>query len=105
MTNDDTAQVTAGQLYEQLQTLIRDSEELLKATASYADDRLQDVRARAQSSLHSARERLAGARDEALERTRGLLEQGEDYVRDNPWPAIGIAAAVGLLAGVLIARR
>jgi ElaB/YqjD/DUF883 family membrane-anchored ribosome-binding protein len=29
----------------------------------------------------------------------------DDYVHDNPWQAIGVAAAVGFLAGLLIARR
>ena len=29
----------------------------------------------------------------------------EDYARRNPWQAMGIAAGVGLVLGVLLARR
>jgi ElaB/YqjD/DUF883 family membrane-anchored ribosome-binding protein len=29
----------------------------------------------------------------------------DDYVHENPWQAIGIAAAVGLVAGLLMNRR
>jgi ElaB/YqjD/DUF883 family membrane-anchored ribosome-binding protein len=46
---------------------------------------------------------------ESLDRGRDLLKDVEHdarrYVRDNPWQAIGIAAAAGLVVGVLLARR
>ena len=29
----------------------------------------------------------------------------DDYVHDNPWQAIGVAAAVGFLVGLVISRR
>jgi len=29
----------------------------------------------------------------------------DDYVRSNPWPAIGIGALAGLVVGILLARR
>jgi ElaB/YqjD/DUF883 family membrane-anchored ribosome-binding protein len=29
----------------------------------------------------------------------------DEYVHDNPWQAIGVAAAVGFLLGLVVARR
>jgi ElaB/YqjD/DUF883 family membrane-anchored ribosome-binding protein len=33
------------------------------------------------------------------------MSDGDLYVRDNPWQAVSIAAAAGLVVGVLVARR
>jgi ElaB/YqjD/DUF883 family membrane-anchored ribosome-binding protein len=38
-------------------------------------------------------------------RTREAAHKTNAYVHDNPWPSIGVAAAVGLLVGLLISRR
>jgi ElaB/YqjD/DUF883 family membrane-anchored ribosome-binding protein len=37
--------------------------------------------------------------------SREAAQQTDKYVRENPWQAVGIAAAVGLVAGLLIRRR
>jgi ElaB/YqjD/DUF883 family membrane-anchored ribosome-binding protein len=46
---------------------------------------------------------------ESLEHARATLEDLEDdasrYVRDNPWQSLGLAAAMGVLVGVLVARH
>jgi ElaB/YqjD/DUF883 family membrane-anchored ribosome-binding protein len=46
---------------------------------------------------------------EPLDRARAVIEDLEEdatrYVRDNPWHALGLAAAIGVLVGVLVARR
>jgi ElaB/YqjD/DUF883 family membrane-anchored ribosome-binding protein len=104
-TNGDNAmadQVTSEQLYEHLQAVIRDTEALLQATASYAGDKADQARAQAKETLRSAKERVADMQDEVVDRTRDYLRQGQQYVRDNPWQSIGIAAGVGLLVGVLL---
>jgi ElaB/YqjD/DUF883 family membrane-anchored ribosome-binding protein len=43
--------------------------------------------------------------DDASESARAAARVTDDYVRDNPWQAIGIAAAVGFLAGLALSRR
>lgn len=37
--------------------------------------------------------------------TREMAGRADDYVRDNPWTGVGIGAAVGVVLGVLLARR
>jgi ElaB/YqjD/DUF883 family membrane-anchored ribosome-binding protein len=97
--------VSTDKLVEDLHTVVRDAEELLKATASQAGEKIQETRARAEESVRQAKERLAGLEDEALERARAFANDAESYVREKPWQAVGIAAGVGLVLGLLIARR
>ena len=60
---------------------------------------------RAEASLKSARERLANMDDAALAQVKEVAKSADEYVREHPWGAVGIAAVAGLLLGVLISRR
>jgi ElaB/YqjD/DUF883 family membrane-anchored ribosome-binding protein len=100
--SDMTDPVTSEQLYEHLQAVIRDTEALLQATASYAGDKAEEARVKAKETLRSAKERVSEMQDEVVDRTRDYLRQGQQYVRDNPWQSIGIAAGLGILVGVLL---
>ncbi|HEX6998817.1 MAG TPA: DUF883 family protein [Gammaproteobacteria bacterium] len=100
-----THKVSTEQLIEDLSTVIRDAEDLLRATASQTGDKIEEARARAERSVREARERLAGLEEEALRRAEALAEDADRYVRANPWRAVGIAAGVALLLGLLLNRR
>jgi len=63
------------------------------------------VRAKAEESLVVAKAKIADAQDALLERTRAAARATDDYVHDNPWRAVGVAAGVGLVIGLLIGRR
>jgi ElaB/YqjD/DUF883 family membrane-anchored ribosome-binding protein len=97
--------ISADQLIDDLTAVIRDAENLLRATAAHTGDRVEEIRARAEESVRQAKERLAGIEDEALQHARVLAGEAEEYVRGNPWQAIGIAAGIGLVLGVLMSRR
>ena len=77
-----------------LKAVIADAEELLRATADEAGPRVAEIRARAEESLAAAREHLKGAGEEL-----------DSRVRANPWAAVGIAAAIGLVAGIILSRK
>lgn len=84
----------ADRLLDELRAVIGDAEELLRVTADQAGPRVQEVRARAEESLRNAREHLQGAG-----------RQLDSQVRANPWAAVGIAAGIGLIAGILLSRK
>ena len=42
---------------------------------------------------------------EMLDRIKDAARATDDYVHEHPWHAVGIAAAAGLLLGVVIAKR
>lgn len=92
-------------LMEDLQLVVADAEDLLRATASQAGEGAALARARIQGSLNEVKGRLVEAEDAMIERTREAANATDEYVHDNPWKAIGISAVAGAIVGMLIARR
>jgi ElaB/YqjD/DUF883 family membrane-anchored ribosome-binding protein len=97
--------VNTDKLVEDLKVVMRDAEALIKATSAQTGEKIQEVRARAEESLRQAQTRLSALEDEALQRAREVADATEEYVRENPWQSVGIAAGVGLLVGLLLSRR
>ena len=89
-------------LRSDLQTVARDAEALLKATADVAGDRVQEARARAQETLRQTYDRLYDRK--MKKRVRRFARTTDSYVRDHSWSAIGLAVGVGLLVGLLSRR-
>jgi ElaB/YqjD/DUF883 family membrane-anchored ribosome-binding protein len=97
--------VTVEALFDDLRAVVRDAEALLKATEGQVGERIAEVRARAEQSLGSARERLQEAGAGMETRARSALRSTDTYVRENPWTAVAIAAGIGFLLGSLGRRR
>lgn len=98
-------EVNTDQLVADLKTVVQDAEALLKATSALTGEKIQEVRARAEESLRQAKERLSEVEEEALRRAREIADATDEYVRENPWQSVGIAAGIGLVLGLLLARR
>ncbi|MGA7949503.1 MAG: DUF883 family protein, partial [Thiobacillaceae bacterium] len=77
----------------------------LKATANQGGEKLAEVRAKAEESLRVVKARMADAQAALLARTREAAKATDAYVHENPWRAVGVAAGVGLVIGLLIGRR
>jgi ElaB/YqjD/DUF883 family membrane-anchored ribosome-binding protein len=97
--------VSTEKLFTDLKAVVEDAEELLRATAGQAGEKVAAARERAQESVRMAKERMAELQDDLAARTRELAEGADSYVRENPWQAVGIAAAAGLVLGLMISRR
>ena len=98
---------TAGKekLSSDVKVVLNDAEDLLKQAASSTGDRAVELRERALTTLKRAREKLLDVQDSMLERSKAAARATDDFVHDNPWRAIGVAAAVGFLAGLLVNSR
>ena len=92
-------------LMADFQALVRDTEKLLADTANLAGDQADELREQIHERLTQARETLQLTQDSVRERGQAALGSAEQYVQENPWQAIGIAAGVGLLIGLLANRR
>lgn len=97
------------QLKADLNYLTQTIEELVKATADDSRSNIKELRERAEKRLHDTRERLEARGeklyDEARDSVRGQVDACDKYVHDNPWSSVGIAAAAGMVIGLLIGRR
>jgi ElaB/YqjD/DUF883 family membrane-anchored ribosome-binding protein len=92
-------------LFEELRAVVRDAEALLRATSAQSGEKLQEARARAEESLRAAKARMSDLQESTLRQARAATDATENYVRENPWQALGIAAGVGVLIGLLVSRR
>ena len=99
------AEASVNKLMDDLRQVIVDVEELLKATAGQAGERVSEARQRAEQTLRATRLRLGELEGEAMERAREAAGEADRYVRENPWQSIGIGAGVAFLVGVLVSRR
>ncbi len=97
--------LTKDKLVADLKMVISDAEELLLATAAQAGEKASAARARITESLKVAKEKLSIAEDIALDKAKAAARATDDYVHENPWAAVGVGAAVGLVIGMLISRR
>jgi ElaB/YqjD/DUF883 family membrane-anchored ribosome-binding protein len=86
--------MSTDKLMQDLRVVVTDAEDLLKATAGQTGERIDKVRARAEESLVAARASLKKAGT-----------QLDAQVHENPWTAVGIAAGVGMVLGILLGRR
>jgi ElaB/YqjD/DUF883 family membrane-anchored ribosome-binding protein len=93
------------QIVVDMKAVIADAEELLKATTGATGERIAAARAKAAETLQAAREKLAGLDDVVIDQAKEAARTADEYVREHPWGAVGIAAVAGLLLGVLISRR
>ncbi len=92
-------------LVSDMKVVVADAEEILRATAGVAGEKMGDLRERIGERLRDAKIRLADAEAALLDRTKAAARATDDYVHENPWRAVGIAAGIGLLLGVIIGRR
>ena len=100
----DTA-ASKERLAADLRQLIADAESLVAETAHNSEGKISALRERMTENLKAARYKLADMEDAIKVKTREVARATDDYVHEHPWKAIGTAAGVGLIVGLLIGRR
>jgi ElaB/YqjD/DUF883 family membrane-anchored ribosome-binding protein len=101
----ELSNVNKEKLVADMKIVVADAEEILRATASVAGEKVGELRERIQDRLRDAKIRIADAEAALLDKTKAAARATDDYVHENPWRAVGIAAGIGLLLGVIIGRR
>jgi ElaB/YqjD/DUF883 family membrane-anchored ribosome-binding protein len=96
--------VSKEKLMQDFRLVVKDTEELLRATAGVAGEKVSVARERIQENLDSAKARLAVAEEAFVAKSREAAKATDEYVHENPWTAIGVGAAVGVIVGMLIGR-
>ncbi len=90
---------------EDLKTLARDAEALLRATADDMSEKAKEARARLAVALERAKTTCTELQEEALSRAREAAKKADKVIREHPYESIGVAFGLGLLSGVLVARK
>ena len=97
--------VNRDKLVQDMKVVISDAEELLRETANQAGEKIAVARERIQASLAVYKDRLIDAERALVEKTKEAAKATDEYVHDHPWQAVGVAAGVGFLLGLLVSRR
>lgn len=88
-----------------MKTLVQDAQALFTEATAAGGIKADELRSRGMQLLDSALEQVQELQTATLEKGKELADNTDHYVRENPWQAVGLAAAVGVLVGMLIARK
>jgi ElaB/YqjD/DUF883 family membrane-anchored ribosome-binding protein len=99
------SEISSEQLIGDFKALMADAEALIKATASHEDGAIATVRSKASETLANAKENLSMLEGPLVDKAKVMAQGADDFVHRNPWEAVGVAAGLGLLIGLLIRRH
>lgn len=95
------AAASADSTLDELKALLAEAESALASAADHPAEEIQALRARLRDALAEGK---ATARH-AVELAREQASRADEAVRAHPYAAIGIAAGVGLVAGLVLGRQ
>ena len=93
------------QLLHDLQAVIRDAEVLLHDSGVPGSEDFKTAKARFEATIKNAKDEIVRLEKLVVNKTREAAHATDDYVKHNPWQAVGLGAAVGLVIGLLISRK
>jgi len=102
---DEQPQISKEKLLADMKVVVGDAEELLRATANQATEKVDGLRKRLTENLAAAKVRISETEFALVERTKAAARATDEYVHENPWKSIGIAAGAAFVLGLLIGRR
>ena len=88
-----------------LKALVRDSEDLLKATASDVSEKAKEARARLTGALERANVTCRELQQQAVAKAKVAAQRADTTVREHPYESIGVGFGLGFLIGVLVGRK
>jgi ElaB/YqjD/DUF883 family membrane-anchored ribosome-binding protein len=97
--------LTREKLVDDFSEMLTEAEDLMKRAANETGERAKDLRTQVEAKLLAAKLRLQELQGDAVDQAKAAARVTDDYVHDNPWQAIGAAAAIGFVVGLMMNRR
>ncbi len=108
MTHSNT-QLIKKRLLADFNAVMSETDQLLELVANEGGDKAGALRAKVERNLNSAKQQLRSLEDAVIEKTMAGAHATDEYVHENPWQtmavAAGLSAAVGAMIGLLLCRR
>lgn len=89
----------------EFRNLIADVEDVIKRVAHVDDQDLKRARAKLDRTLDAAKASLHNGSHRVKSTARHAAKGTDEYVRSNPWSAVGIAGAAGAAIAILLSTR
>jgi ElaB/YqjD/DUF883 family membrane-anchored ribosome-binding protein len=93
------------QLLNDFNMVVKDTEDLIKATANQGGEKVAELREKVGVSIKLVKANLDNLESVMLHKTKAAAKATNEYVHENPWQSITVFAGLGLLVGWLAARR
>lgn len=88
-----------------MKTLVQDAQDLFREASLATGEKAEELRAKGMVMLETALERAHELQTVAVEKGKVAAKQTDEFVHEHPWQAVAVSAGVGLLLGMLIARK
>ena len=98
-------QRTREVLVTDLSAIVADADKLIKDMAGLTSEEIALARNSIEAKLDAARTRLDDARIVVTRKACSAAEATSEYLSENPWKVIGVAALAALVAALLASRR
>lgn len=92
-------------LTESLKNMVDDADQLLAKTERAGSEQFRAARDRFEAQLGRAKDELHRLEASAVANAKRAARATDEAVHEHPYAAMGVAAGVGLLLGMLISRR
>jgi ElaB/YqjD/DUF883 family membrane-anchored ribosome-binding protein len=100
--SDGTVEGRKEKLVTDLRGVIANAETLLNELATSTAEEFDAVRTKIEGTLSGTKSRLADAGSAVADKARVAADATQEYVTENPWRVLGVAAVAGLLIGLLM---
>ena len=99
------SQTIKNDLLKDFNAVVHEGEQLLKSVVDEGGNKANALRAKMESNLKAAKDRLRQIEETAIESTKTAVRATDNYVHENPWRVIGVSAGIGIVIGLLLNRR
>ncbi len=93
------------QLMSDMKAVIKDAEVLIKNSGLPSGDDFRSAKERFEATLKNAKDEMMRIEKLVVDKTKVAAATTDNYVKDNPWQAVGLGAAIGLAIGLLLGRK
>lgn len=97
-----TARDSKERLIKNFQSVIADTEELMKLVSEESGSKAEAVREKLDQNLRRAKDYLYNLEDTVVDRSKAAARVTDEYVHENAWQTVGLAIGIGILVGYLL---
>ena len=88
-----------------VQNVVSEAQELLKTVKDEGATQLEAMKSKVANQYEVARQKFGEIQTTVTDGAKVAMDSTDAFVRENPWRAVGVAAAVGAVIGILFSRR
>ena len=94
-----------NELLDDVRGVLKEAETLYQSAVDDGTVEAKELKAKLKIQLDKAKQQYASIEATVTDKAKGAARQTDALVHEKPYQALGIAAAAGLLLGVLLSRK